>query len=247
MNKTIRNMFENTDLKKIEKVTEEDIQHLPDVVQRYLRRANIIGKERIKTVRLKQRGGFRLKPEDDFKTMRAEQYFNIETQEFYWKGKVGIITATDKFIGGKGNMTVKLLGLIKVAEMEGEKVDQGELLRFLAEGVWFPSIFVEDFITWEPIDDSTARATISLQNISVSAIFHFNKKNEVSRITAKRYMEKDGEFTLEEWIIQNREYKIFNGVLIPNKSDVIWNLKEGAFCWYKPEILEIEYNVTSTF
>ncbi len=247
MKETIKNMFENTDVKNVEKITDADIQHLPNVVQRYLKHSNVIGKEKIKTVRLKQHGGFRLKPEDKFKTMKAEQYVNTETREFYWRGKVGIITAHDKFIAGKGNMTVKLLGLIKVAEMEGNKVDQGELLRFLAEGVWFPTIFVEDFILWEPVDDSTAKASIEINDVSVSALFHFNEKSEIARITAKRYMEKHGKFTLEDWEIINREYKTVNGMLIPSKSEVIWNLKEGAFLWYKPEILEIEYNVTSTF
>ncbi|NOX67440.1 MAG: hypothetical protein GXO85_16970 [Chlorobi bacterium] len=247
MNETVENMYKKVDVKNTERITEKDIQYLPDVVQRYLRHVNIIGKEKIKTVRLKQRGNFRLKPEDDFRTMEAEQYINTEAGEFYWKGKVGIITAIDKFIGGRGNMTVKLLGLVKVAEMEGEKIDQGELIRFLAEGVWFPTIFVEDFIKWEALNNGVAKATITLDKISVSALFHFNERNEVARITAKRYMEKDGEFTLEDWEIRNLEYKIFDGILIPSRSDVIWNLNTGKFCWYKPEILEIEYNVTSTF
>ncbi len=247
MEETIKNLFKNIDMRNVEKITEKDIQHLPDVVKRYLRYTNIIGKEKIKTIRLKQGGGFRLKPDDEFKTMKAEQYINTETQEFYWKGKVGVITAIDKFIKGKGNMTVKLLGLVKVAEMEGEKVDQGELIRFLAEGVWFPSIFVENFISWKSIDDTTAEATIRIKETSASAIFYFNKKNEVFRITAERYMEKDGEFTLQDWEIQIREYKILSGIFIPNKTDVIWNLDGGKFCWYKPEIYEIEYNINTPY
>lgn len=247
MNETIENMYKKVDAKNVERITEKDIQHLPDVVQRYLRHVNVIGKEKIKTVRLKQRGNFRLKPEDDFKTMKAEQYVNTEAGEFYWKGKVGIITAIDKFIGGRGNMTVKLLGLIKVAEMEGKKIDQGELIRFLAEGVWFPTIFVEDIITWKALNNGVVKATLTLNNISVSSMFYFNEKDEIYRITAKRYMEKDGKFTLEDWEIQIREYKTFNGILIPKKSHVIWNLNTGKFCWYKLEILEIDYNVTSTF
>ena len=247
MKKTVKNMFENTDVKKAEIVTDEDIKNLPLAVQEYLRRSNVIGKERIRTVRLKQRGDFRLKPEDDFKTMNAEQYVNIETQEFYWRGKVSVITAHDKFINGRGNMTVKLFGVINVSEMEGKEIDQGELLRFLAEGVWFPTIFVEDFISWEPVDDSSARASITINGITVSALFHFNEKYEVVKITAKRYMEKNGMFTLEEWEIRNKDYKLAGGMLIPNKSEVVWNLKDGPFLWYKPEILLIEYNVTSTF
>ena len=38
------------------KITEEDLKGLPEPVQRYLRYTQIIGKEKARTVRLKQRG-----------------------------------------------------------------------------------------------------------------------------------------------------------------------------------------------
>lgn len=239
MNKTVTAMFRNTETADIEKITEADIKPLPEVVQNYLRFTNIIGKEKIKTVRLKQGGDFRLKPDQNFKTMTAEQYFNVDSIEFYWQGKVNIITAADKFIGGKGNMKVKLFGLIKVAEEEGPEIDQGEILRFLAEGVWFPSVFLNDYISWEALDDHSARATITYKDLSASAIFHFNAKNEIEKITAKRYMGKSG---LKDWEIRILEYKEFHGVRIPGKSEVLWKLSDGDFCWYKPVIFDIEYN-----
>ncbi|NOY77028.1 MAG: hypothetical protein GXO76_04070 [Calditrichaeota bacterium] len=226
-----------------EKITEQDIAALPSVVQKYLRYTNIVGKEKIKTVRLKQGGGFRLKPERDFKNMKAVQYFNVDSMEFYWRGKISVITATDRFIDGKGDLTVKLLGFIRVAHAEGLKVDQGEILRFLAEGVWFPSVFVNDYIRWQAIDDRAARATITRDGLSASATFFFNKENQVERILAERYMDKDGKFELATWEIQIKEYKAFNGVMIPSLSHVVWKLDSGDFCYYKPEIFSIDYNV----
>ncbi len=243
MNKTVRNMFINIETNNVPAVLEDDLKSLPQVVQNYLRYTGIIGKEKVKTVRLKQGGGFRLKPHQDFKTMKAVQYFNVDEMKFYWQGKVDMVTATDRFIGGKGDLTVKLLGFIKVAYADGAEVDQGGILRFLAEGVWFPSVFLNDYITWESLDSHTAKATITCDSLSASATFYFNEKNQIERITAKRYMEKDGTFELADWEIIIKEYKAFNGVMIPNKSDVIWNLDGGDFCYYKPEIYEIEYNV----
>ena len=46
---------------KPEVVTEGNIEGLPEPVQRYLKYTQIIGKEKIKTVRLKQGGYFRMK------------------------------------------------------------------------------------------------------------------------------------------------------------------------------------------
>lgn len=247
MKNTINDMYQDIGKINPEKITEDDIKQVPEIVQNYLRFTNIIGKQRIKSVRLKQTGDFRLKPEQGFKKMRAVQYFNVDSVEFYWKGKVNIITAVDKFINGKGSLTVKLLGLIRVARAEGPEADQGEILRFLAEGVWFPSVFINDYITWELLDDHSAKATIRVNGISASAVFHFNDKYEVEKITAKRYMESDGKFKLEDWEIQIIGYKEFSGIMIPDRANVIWKLSSGDFCWYKLEISEIEYNNPSIY
>ncbi|WP_457565725.1 DUF6544 family protein [Caldithrix abyssi] len=243
MNKTVSKMFSHVQISDLERISEKDLQNLPQTVRNYLRYSGIVGKEKIKTVRLKQGGDFRLKPDQDFKTMKAVQYFNVDSMEFFWQGKVNIITATDRFLDGKGDLTVKLLGLIRVAYAEGPEVDQGEILRFLAEGVWFPSVFLNDFIQWEELDERTAMATITLKNLSASALFHFNEKNQVERITARRYMEKDGKFEIKDWEIRIVEYRAYHGINIPAKSEVFWKLEEGDFCWYKPEIYEIDYNV----
>ncbi|MCW3136656.1 MAG: hypothetical protein N2V77_06960 [Canidatus Methanoxibalbensis ujae] len=233
-------------------VTDEDIEGLPEPVQKYLKYTQIIGKEKIKTVRLKQSGNFRMKEDQKWMPIKAEQYFNVDSVEFIWIAKVRIaplvsIYAKDEFIEGKGNLVVKLLGLIKVVDAKGYEVDHGEILRFLAECIWFPSAFLSDYIMWEAIDNSSAKATIGYEGINASAIFHFNEKGEVTKITAKRYREVNGKFALEDWEGQIVEYKTFNGVIIPNKVNIIWKLKTGDFCYDKVEIIDVEYNKYSVY
>ncbi|MCW7078966.1 MAG: hypothetical protein OCU22_07575 [Canidatus Methanoxibalbensis ujae] len=232
-------------------VTDEDIEGLPEPVQRYLKYTQIIGKEKIKTVRLKQGGYFRMKENQKWMPIKAEQYFNVDSVEFIWIAKVRVapfisIYAKDEFIEGEGNLVVKLLGLIKVADAKGYEVDHGEILRFLAECIWFPSAFLSDYIMWEAIDNSSAKATIGYEGINASAIFHFNEKGEVTKITAKRYREVNGN-VLEDWEGQIVEYKEFNGVFIPNKANIIWKLKTGDFCYDRIEIVDIEYNKHSVY
>ena len=233
-------------------VTDEDIEGLPGPVQRYLKYTQIIGKEKIKTVRLKQGGYFRMKEDQKWMLIKAEQYFNVDSVEFIWVAKVRFVPilsiyAKDEFIDGKGNLMVKLLGLIKVIDAKGYEVDHGEILRFLAECIWFPSAFLNDYIRWEAIDNGSAKATISYKGINASAIFHFNEKGEVTKITAKRYREVNGKFALEDWEGQIVEYKELNGVIIPNKVNIIWKLKTGDFCYDKIEIIDIKYNKHSVY
>ncbi|WP_202319023.1 DUF6544 family protein [Archaeoglobus neptunius] len=240
------------DKEKLEVVTERDIEGLPEPVQRYLKYTQIIGKEKIKTVRLKQGGYFRTNENQKWMPIKAEQYFNADSVEFVWIAKVRIlpfvsIFAKDEFIDGKGNLEVKLLGLVKVADAKGYEVDNGEILRFLAECIWFPSAFLNDYIRWEAINSSSAKATINYKGTEASAIFHFNEKGEVTKITAKRYREVDGRFVLEDWEGLIAEYREFNGVIIPNKVNIVWKLKTGDFCYDKIEITDIEYNRPSVY
>lgn len=89
-------------------------------------------------------------------------------------------------------MLIKLLSLITVADSKEEKIDQGTLLRYLAEMVWFPTAAVNDYIQWEELDSSSARATMNYGGIIASGIFNFNSQGEVINFVAEKYMEKDG-------------------------------------------------------
>ncbi|USG99641.1 hypothetical protein K1720_09085 [Thermococcus argininiproducens] len=247
-----KELFKESDMTKPKVITEEDVQDLPEPVQRYLRYTQIIGTEEINTVRLKQDGYFRMKEDQKWMPLTAEQYFRVDSAEFIWIAKVRAapllsIHAKDEFVEGRGNLVVKLLGLITVVDAKGNAVDHGELLRFLAECIWFPSAFLNDYITWESIDNTSAKATITYNGVSASAVFHFNEKGEVTRITAKRYMEVNGEFVLEDWEGQIVEYKMFNGVIVPSKVNIIWKLKTGDFCYDQIEIVDIEYNGLSIY
>ena len=242
MKYTVNSIYGDVKTSGSERITSKDMEHLPENVQNYLKFTKIIDKERAATVRLRQSGEFRTSPDQNWKPMKAEQYFNVNNVEFCWRGRTGIITATDKFTGGKGSLTVKLLGFIKVVDAKGSEVDQGEILRFLSEIVWFPSAFLSDNIKWSAVNDNSAKATISFREISDSAIFHFNEKNQIEKITAKRYMESGGKFSLEDWEIGVLDYAEFDGVMIPNRCNVSWKLETGDFCWYKFEIVDIDYN-----
>ncbi|ACS90053.1 MULTISPECIES: DUF6544 family protein [Thermococcus] len=117
-----KEIFSDSTEIKPEVVTEKDIEGLPEPVQRYLKYTQIIGKEKIKTVRLKQGGYFRIN-ENKWSPIQAEQYFNVDGVEFIWVAKTKFapllsIYAKDEFIDGEGNLVVMSLYLHQ-AECEG--------------------------------------------------------------------------------------------------------------------------------
>ncbi|MDI6779511.1 MAG: hypothetical protein QME25_04870 [Bacteroidota bacterium] len=69
-------------------VTFKMINNLPPVVQKWLVRSKIIGKEIIQTVHLKQNGEMRTKPDGSWMSVEAEQYFTTEKPGFIWLADV---------------------------------------------------------------------------------------------------------------------------------------------------------------
>ena len=127
-------------------------------------------------------------------------------------------------------------------DARGKEIDQGTLLRYLAETMWFPTAALSDYIKWEEIDPTSARATMSYGGVTASGVFMFNGNGDPVNFIAKRYMEVNGQYILETWSIPLKEYSEFDGIRIPSKGEVVWKLKTGDFSWYRFEITEIEYN-----
>ncbi len=235
-------LYYDVDIDDLSIVKESDIVNLPYPVQTYLRYTGIVGKKEIKTVELKQKGFFRQKVNSKWTSMTAEQYINVDAMGFIWKAKTSIVRAIDQFVNGHGRLKVRLFGLFKIVDFKGVEADQGEALRFLAESIWFPSALTKDYLKWTEVDSQTADVTLLCDTPNVTARLHFCKSGEVKKITAKRYMEEEGKFLLNDWVISNMEYKSFFGVLIPYKAHVSWEFANSSFCYYKLEMTEVLFN-----
>ncbi|SCZ10259.1 DUF6544 family protein [Alkaliphilus peptidifermentans] len=249
--KEVEALFSKVDMKN-EIVTIEDIEGLPQNVQKWLEYSGIIGKEKITAVRLKQIAEMRLGKDKSWMPVQSEQYFITEEPGFIWKANIKAfplihIVGRDKYQDGQGNMLIKLLSLFTVADSKGKEIDQGTLLRYLAETVWMPTAALNEYITWEEIDEDNAIATMTYGDITASGVFTFNDKGEVIKFEAERYGEFNGEFRIETWSIPIGDYKEFEGIRVPTKGNITWKLDAGDFNWFNFEVIDIEYNIPEPF
>ncbi len=234
-------------------ITNEDLANLPEPVKKYLRYAGVVGKKRTSVVRLKQVGFFRMAPDKEYEAISARQYYSVNDPGFVWIVKMDMyplisIYGRDRYTGGNGDMKISVAGAIPVVEANGPEIDQGTLLRFLNEMVWFPDAFLADYVSWEGISDSTAKATITLNNLSASAILTFNQKGEATLFEAMRYRTlDDGSYKLDKWVTPYRDYKNMNGFKIPTAGEGIWMLDSGEFEYVKLKITEIDYNIKEIY
>ncbi len=222
-----------------------DVASLPTPVRRWVESSGAVGQPRARTVRVRQHGEMRTSPGGGFMRTGAEQYFTVDEPGFVWSADVTMmgvvpVLARDSYVEGRGRMFIQAAGLVTVADGTGEKFDQGTLLRFLGEIVWFPSAAVAPYIRWEPLDDHRATATMSYRGVTASAIFTFDDHDRVVRIAARRSY--DGG-PLEHWVIPVTEWGERGGITMPTKGSVTWKLAAGDFEYFRWEIDEVEVNV----
>lgn len=233
-------------------VTEAELAQLPEPIQRWLTSAGVVDKPRVFSVRLRQRGGLRTAPSQSFMPAKAEQYFSVDPPGFIWQvqlpmARVIPVSGRDSYLEGRGHMLIEMLALIPVVNARGPEIDQGVLLRYLAEMVWYPSAALQPYITWTPLTEGSARATMSYRGVQASADFFIDAQGRFTSLQAKRYMSDGDSTSLQDWKVEANAWQRFEGVELPALGSVSWQLREGEFTYYRWEITQLDYNVTETF
>ncbi|MBX3232561.1 MAG: hypothetical protein KIT84_16420 [Labilithrix sp.] len=239
----VRTMF-RADAETPPRVVEPaDLEPLPPPVQRWLQRSGVVGRPVARGIRLRQVGAMHTSPTAAWFPVRAEQYFTTSEPQFVWwmegrMKRVLPLAGRDAYVDGVGSTHVTAAGLVDVANARGRKVDQGALLRWLAETVWFPSAALEPYVVWEHETALTARATITSHGVTAAAVFAFDEDGRPIGFDAERYYGADG--PLEHWAGRNTEWGVVRGVEIPTRGEVTWHLETGNFTFYRWRITDVE-------
>jgi hypothetical protein len=229
-------------------VTEERIQSLPEPVKKWLNTTGIVGRPEIRRGWVRQSAQMKMKPgQEKWYTAKAEQLIATDPPAFLWTVRMKMnplisIKGRDKFVDGKGEMRIRMNSLINVVNEKGEKMDEGTLQRYLGEIVWYPSAALSPFITWEAIDESSAKATMRYKGTEESGIFFFNENGDFVKFSAMRFKGNTPDAKRYEWIITVRKHAVMDGIKIPVEMDATWKLDEGDWTWLKMTIEEIRYN-----
>lgn len=227
---------------------ESDLKNLPLPVVKWLRNSGALGKPFISNGKIVQSAEMKLKPEqENWMTARAVQYTFIENPSFIWSVDVSMnsllsFQGRDKFYNGKGEMLIKLHSLFNIVNEQGKKLDEGTLQRYLGEMVWFPSLAVSPYITWEQIDETTAKATMTYKGTTGSGTFYFNSHGDVTKFSALRYKDNHKDAKRYHWEMNILDYRTFDGIKVPALMTAKWKLDGKDWTWLKLEITDITYN-----
>jgi hypothetical protein len=228
-------------------VTADLLRGLPGPVQRYLTHSGIVGKPFVSTVHLKQTGAMRLNPSGRWIPLVAEQIYTVDPPGFVWDGSlhlgpVPLVRARDMYLNGNGQVLVKAASLFPIADARGPEMDQGGLMRYLSEMTWFPTAFLGKNVSFEPIDDSSARVTLIDHGRTATGTLYVDEEGKLTKFLAQRYRMVDGGYELSWWSTPMTRYGTLAGLNLPVQGPAVWELPEGDFPYIYVTITELEYD-----
>lgn len=178
---------------------------------------------------------------------KASQQTTIDRPAFIWSVDAQMngflyFLGRDKFEEGKGEMLIKMNGIVNIVNEQGPKLDEASMQRYLGEMVWFPSLALIPYIQWEAIDKTTARATMIYKETKASGTFYFNANGDVIRYSALRYKGNENDAKKYGWEMHILAYNTFEGIKVPSRMTSVWKLDEGDWTWLELEVSGLTYN-----
>ncbi len=241
-------LFEKKSKAKQISFTSSNFSLLPSVVKKYLRKNvnNISNPPRYSKYSVF--GKTKHDQNSEWLEFSSENYYSAVTPEFI---KIGDAQSTfpfwttivEKYLDNVASTNSKFMSSIITYDFTGSKLRRSYLVLYLMESIFCPTVLFPNMnVQWDPIDNSKARATIWDEDLNGTAVFRFNKNDEVIKIvTDDRYMHGDLDYEREKFTIHFTNYQNVGDFNIPTYFEYQWNLASGDVTVGRFQISEILY------
>ncbi|NND08491.1 MAG: hypothetical protein HKN87_19090 [Saprospiraceae bacterium] len=232
-----------------ERITDEDLSGLPIPVRKYLEYTGVVGKPKVRNVKIVFEGQMRKKGKDWF-NFTSEQYnFTSDpTRLFFMKAKISGIPTTGyhRYRNDGASMLIKLASLFPVAKIDGPEMFPTETVTFFNDLCLFaPGALIDARIKWHAIDHESAKATFTTDNATISATLFFNDKGQlVNFISDDRY--SVSEMKTFPFSTPIEDYIEILGYRLPSYGEAIWHFPDADFTYGKFHLQSIDFNVGQT-
>jgi hypothetical protein len=244
VNSLMKNTKENSDV-----FTLEDIKDLPLPVQKYFIYCGYIYKPKMSSIMMNFKDVDFIMDSTKNKTIKIDytQYNFVEKPErfaYINYSMMGIpFEGFDSYLNGKGSMKGVLAKGITLFNQRGEAMDKACLVTHLSESLILPNVALQDYITWESIDDTHARATSTYYGITVSGVFTFDENGAMLsfRTSDRLATDPDGTTRKADWSEVCNNYVEINGIKQPTSLQAVWHFEEGDLLYFNGNNVIIEY------
>lgn len=223
---------------------------LPAPVRRYFRAVLKDGQPMIAAASIRHTGTFNMSETDEqWKPFTSTQRVITHRPGFDWDARVQIVPGLavkvhDAYVAGEGILHASLFGLVSVADVRGTpEAAEGELMRFLAEAVWYPTkLLPSQGVRWEPVDGDSAEATLEDGETKVTLLFRFDGSGLIESVRAESRGRLIGGSTVPTpWEGHVSRYELRAGMRIPLEGEVAWMPPEGPKPYWRGRITRMSY------
>jgi hypothetical protein len=222
---------------------------LPPPVARYVAQAIPRDAPRVRTARLRQSGTFLLGTGPDaWRAFSAREVFRVDPPAFYWDARIRMVPLVsvrvlDSYIDGRGSMVGKVAGVISVVDdAGGDALARGALGRYLAEAPWFPTrLALGGGLTWEPVDETSARATLEDGDVRATLTFSFDDRGDIIGVSGVRPREVDGRYVDTPWVGRFAEHDEAHGFRIPRYGEVAWVIDGVETTYWRGRVTDVVF------
>lgn len=223
------------------------IKMLPEPVKRYFEFALQGDHHPIRLVEMSMEGDFRRPRTKGFAPATAEQTIAAGVPAFIFSGTTPILPGIrarmyDAFANLRMEMKAKILSTFTVVhEKETPALNQTSLRRWLMESSLFPTAMLPGGpVSWEPMDSTRARATVSADGLKASLVATFRADGSLERLDA----EGDGDLTAPyhgsgEHVLRG-DYRLISGMMIPHTFTIARAAGGEIFPFWKGRITSIK-------
>ncbi|WP_410771273.1 DUF6544 family protein [Fontibacillus sp. BL9] len=155
------------------------------------------------------------------------------------------LQAKDSLLDGIGSMTGVLAKQFQLFRSTGAEMDQGQLITALADAVYMPSLFLQEYVSWTAVDDHTIEGEIEWKGVTAKGRFTFDNNGNIIRFdTNDRYRDENGKgSSLVPWYVTYSDYIEQNGYFQPGSVSVNWMLPDGEDTYFESDHIEVHYSI----
>ena len=223
---------------------------LPEPVQRYFRAALRGGQQLVAAVNVEHRGTFNPNETgEQWKPFVSTQRVVTQRPGFDWDARIAMMPGVtvrvhDAYVAGQGLLRAALFGLVPLADVRGTPmIAQGELMRFFAEAVWYPTALLpSQGVHWKAVNGSSATATLRDQDNEVTLLFRFNENDLIESVHAEARGAMVGkDIVMMPWECRMSNYQTRHGMTVPLTGEVAWLRPEGRKAYWRGTVTSLTY------
>lgn len=229
--------------------TKKDFENMPAIIQKYIENNGYLGKRKMNYLKMEYHNV-------DFMQSKKGPKLKLDYTQYNFVGnpsRMALLESSmfmipfqgyDYYSNGKGGMKGVIAKLITLFNQTGSEMDKACLVTFLAESLFVPSTLLQNYITFEEINDYQVLAKIEYANQTASGIFTFNDKYEMISFTTndRAVVDTNGNIEYIPWSALCNDYKINEeGINQPTKFKAVWNYSDGDFIYFDGNIYNILY------